>query len=126
MAVMGMYCKAYTLDRLRAYAGWSERPGSLDIAPDDAADANSGEDNADASAASGDAKQSPAQAEYLFVQENFVVTNGVFKDEQIVFDAVTPEWEAFCRDVLEFEVPAYELKTFPSESPEDASTPIES
>ena len=97
MAVMGMYCKAYPLSRLREFGGWSERPGSMIVDP---------------AAPSGDAEAAPAPSEpdYLFLQENLVVTNGVFMDENVVFDAVTPEWEAFCRTVLGFEVPPYEVK----------------
>jgi hypothetical protein len=96
MAVMGMYCKAYPIARLREYNGWSEYPGSMAV---------------DALAAGGtDGASAESEPQYLFVRENLVVTNGVFMDENIVFDTVTPEWEAFCRDVLQFEVPPYEVK----------------
>lgn len=105
MAVMGTYCKAYPISRLREYPGWSERPGSLAI---------------DALAAATDPDTAQGPPEYLFVQENLVVTNGVYKDESIVFDAVTPEWQTFCRDVLEFEVPPYEVKEFASEPTDGA------
>jgi len=30
------------------------------------------------------------------MQENYVVTDGIFKDENIIFDNVTPEWKDFC------------------------------
>jgi hypothetical protein len=95
MAVMGMYCKAYPLARLREFSGWREHPGSL---------------TSDATEAIDETPASDEPVDYLFLQENFVVTNGVFMDEHIVFDAVTPEWETFCRTVLEFEVPPYEVK----------------
>jgi hypothetical protein len=45
----------------------------------------------------------------LFVQENFVVTDGIFLDENIIFDDVTPEWKTFCETTLDFSVPNYEL-----------------
>lgn len=96
MAVMGMYCKAYPLERFREFSGWTERPGSLTVP--------------DTPTAEGAPAEAGKEAEYLFLQENYVVTNGVFMDENVVFDAVTPEWEAFCRTVLEFEVPPYEVK----------------
>ncbi|HSR69913.1 MAG TPA: hypothetical protein VLU25_18440 [Acidobacteriota bacterium] len=42
----------------------------------------------------------------LYLQENYVVTDGIFKDENIVFEEVTPEWTRFCSDILHFEIPA--------------------
>ena len=35
-----------------------------------------------------------------------VVTTLVFQDAGLIFDAVTPEWQAFCTETLQFEVPA--------------------
>jgi hypothetical protein len=100
MAVMAMYCKAYPLARLREYRGWTEHPGSLAVRQDATAD-------------TGDTGETAPSGEpdYVFLQENLTVTNGVFVDENVVFDAVTPEWETFCRTTLEFEVPPYEVKT---------------
>jgi hypothetical protein len=48
------------------------------------------------------------------LQENYVVTDGIFKDENIIFDDVTDEWKEFCTKELEFEIPEYE----PIEIPE--------
>lgn len=42
----------------------------------------------------------------LFLHDSFVVTDGVFVNEEIVFAADTPEWREFCRTTLEFAVPA--------------------
>jgi hypothetical protein len=36
----------------------------------------------------------------VYVQRNFTVTDGLFIDENIIFDDVTPAWIEFCRDVL--------------------------
>jgi hypothetical protein len=44
---------------------------------------------------------------HLYVQENFVVTDGVFLDQSIVFDDVTPEWIDFCKNNLKFELPQH-------------------
>ena len=46
--------------------------------------------------------------DYLYLQENYVVTDGVFKDENIVFDDVTPEWIDFCQNILKFEATSFE------------------
>ncbi|HEY6807132.1 MAG TPA: hypothetical protein VI306_26385 [Pyrinomonadaceae bacterium] len=47
-------------------------------------------------------------SDFLYLQENFVVTDDIFIDENIVFDQVTPEWIEFCKNTLAFEVPSYE------------------
>jgi hypothetical protein len=61
----------------------------------------------------GEGKETEASAQsagrdYLFLQENFVVTDGIFLDENIIFDNTTPEWIDFCKNSLEFEVPPAE------------------
>lgn len=53
----------------------------------------------DASAAGGDRP-------YLYLQDNYTVTQGIFLDEDVVFDRVTPEWTAFCQVQLGFQIPA--------------------
>jgi hypothetical protein len=44
----------------------------------------------------------------VYLQETYTVTDGIFLDENVLFDAVTPEWEEFCRGPLAFEPPADE------------------
>lgn len=46
-------------------------------------------------------------SDFLYLQENFVVTDGVFLDENVIFDKVTPEWVEFCKNILKFEIPSY-------------------
>lgn len=76
MAKMGSYCKAYSVQRLREFEGWT------------------------------DSAQTPfADGTYLYVQDNFTVTEGIFMDESIIFSALTPEWIQFCQVNLAFEVP---------------------
>lgn len=43
-----------------------------------------------------------ADGDYVYVQRNFTVTDGIFIDENIIFSNVTPEWIEFCRNVLGF------------------------
>lgn len=92
MPKMGRYCKAYPVQELREFGGWSEnvRTAGRDKAPD-----------------SGDAGSEQARPDFLYLQENYVVTAGIFIDEDVVFDDVTPEWIDFCKDRLHFEVPNY-------------------
>ena len=43
--------------------------------------------------------------DFLYLQENYVVTDSIFKDENVIFDNVTPEWVEFCQENLGFEIP---------------------
>jgi hypothetical protein len=76
MAEMGSYCKAYQAKDLRAFARWSE-DGASQRQDDD----------------------------IVYLQENYVVTGGIFKDEHIVFSDLSDEWKAFCRGQLQFQPP---------------------
>jgi hypothetical protein len=94
MPKMGKYCKAYSLSKFRRFGNWPERDA----------------DGLDAAVA--DSRTAPgseallAEHKYLFLHENLVVTRGIFMDENVVFDQITPEWESFCRNELKFEAPA--------------------
>lgn len=82
MATMGKYCKAYLLKQFRQFDRWNENQEVNQELTDDSV---------------------------LYLQENYVVTDGIFKDENIIFDNVTDEWKDFCHQVLEFEIPNYEV-----------------
>ena len=84
MGKMARYCKAYPANRFRQFAGWSEQRHT-------AAQADDGSLSID--------------EEYFFLNENLIVTEGVFMDEDIVFDQVSPQWEEFCRKELDFQIP---------------------
>jgi hypothetical protein len=97
MATMGKYCKAYPIKRLREFSAWTEK----------AENARSIGENE-----SGEKSSEPRRLtdeDYLFVQEDFRVTDGIFVDENIIFDDVSPEWIEYCRNTLGFEMPAYLL-----------------
>lgn len=92
MAKMGSYCKAYPIERFREFSGWGEK-----------------------SLIAGDPERAEREdGGYLFLQENLVVTDGIFIDEQIMFDQVTPEWETFCKEQLGFEIPDFCQATAPA------------
>jgi hypothetical protein len=42
--------------------------------------------------------------DFLYLQENYVVTDGIFKNENIIFDNITYEWKDFRTKVLKFEI----------------------
>lgn len=92
---MGRYCKAYQVKRLREFSGWSENLENL------RKDRRKGESQTTTEVLSDD--------DYLYLQENFVVTDGVFIDENIIFDQVTPEWRDYAANILKFEVPKYQV-----------------
>jgi hypothetical protein len=100
MARMGRYCKAYPVSRFRAYEAWTE---DLENARKEAKQVD------------GKELQLPrtlTDDDYFYLQEDLKVTDGIFLDENIIFDDVTPEWERFCASELKFEVPVYEpIKT---------------
>ena len=83
---MGRYCKAYPIERFHEFTGWTEH-------------ARISEPGADGE----EAEASPSP--FLYLQENYVVTDGIFQDEKIVYDQVTPEWISFCKQELKFETP---------------------
>jgi hypothetical protein len=87
MSNMGKYCKAYPITRLREFGEWQEHSQ------------NARKEN--------DVPRELTDADFLYLQENLVVTDGIFIDENVIFDNVTPEWIDFCKNVLKFEVPDY-------------------
>jgi hypothetical protein len=78
MPEMGRYLKAYAVERFREYPDWSRLAKEIEDRP------------------------------YLYVQDDYTVTGGIFRDEEVVFSLVTSEWIAFCREVLRFEIPVWE------------------
>ncbi|MDM8558859.1 hypothetical protein [Candidatus Parabeggiatoa sp. HSG14] len=97
MSQMGKYCKAYLAERFREFPNWTENLQNLRID-------KKTEDGREIDIERTKLKDN----DILYLQENYVVTDGVFKDENIIFDTVNDEWKAFCKDTLEFEIPTYE------------------
>jgi hypothetical protein len=106
MSKMGRYCKAYPVERLQDFGGWT---GSQQREPEKEERPESG-NGVSGNGASGDGASGhdaqPTENDYLFLQENFTVTKGIFLDEDVVFDDITPQWIDFCKNTLNFEVPA--------------------
>lgn len=96
MAIMGKYCKAYLLKQLRQFHQWTERIENIrkDKTQVDGNEVDSDRELTD---------------NYIFyLQESYIVTDGIFLDKNIIFDDVTPEWKTFCTNTLGFEIPVYE------------------
>jgi hypothetical protein len=86
---MARYCKAYALKRFREFGSWTEKAENARTEQD------------------GTTVRELRDDDYVYLQENYVVTDGIFKDQNIIFDDVTPEWIEYCQQVLEFEIPDY-------------------
>jgi len=95
MAKMGRYCKAYLVGDLRAFGGWQEN--SQNVRPE-LKEENGREVSVERTLTDDD---------LLYLQENYAVTDGIFIDEHVVFDQVTPEWMDYCKQSLRFELPDY-------------------
>ncbi|HEX2253400.1 MAG TPA: hypothetical protein VHQ65_09050 [Thermoanaerobaculia bacterium] len=94
MAEMGSYCKAYLAKQFREYPNWKENTSDLrkDTQEVDGKEVEVARDAIDGE-------------DILYLQETYVVTDGIFLDENVVFDDVTDEWKQFCHEKLEFEIP---------------------
>jgi hypothetical protein len=108
---MGNYCKAYELKHFRQYPGWSENVANLKKAKKEV----------DGKEVEVDRKLEDDSI--LYLQENYVVTDDIFKDEYIIFDHVTDDWKRFCHETLAFEIPVYEpIEIQRAEQPAEAAT----
>lgn len=79
MPEMARYMKAYPVERLREFPEWRQ------------------------------AAHEPADRPFLYLQDNYSVTGGIFLDEEVVFNQITPQWVEFCTRVLQFEIPNWDL-----------------
>lgn len=109
MANMGRYCKAYPVARLREFSGWVENGE------------NARKVKREIDGVEVEAPRELTDGDHLYLQENYVVTDGIFIDEHIVFADVTPEWKEFGKNALEFEVPVYDTAVESEERPAAAS-----
>jgi hypothetical protein len=101
MATMGKYCKAYSLKKLREFSGWSEK---TENARKERKETGGTEVEVQADCPS---PRDLTDDDFLYLQENYVVTDGIFKDENVIFDDTTSEWVEYCQRVLGFEIPEY-------------------
>lgn len=114
MAEMGKYCKAYLAKQFREYPNWSEKKENVRKEKKDV-----------------DGKEVEVERELnddsiLYLQENYLVTDGIFKDENIIFDNVSDEWKEYCHGTLAFEIPNYEPINIPVANAEGTTGNTES
>ena len=94
MTILGKYCRAFPLSQLRQFPGWVEKAENARTIRREV---------------NGETIEEPRQlndTDYVYVHTNFTVTDGIFIDENTIFDKVTPEWIEYCRTVLGLNHPA--------------------
>jgi len=88
MPTLGKHSKAYPLKLFRQFPKWTENVENFRKTKKEV---------------DGDIVEVEKElddSEYLYLQENFTVTDSIFLDENIIFSDVTPAWINFCRNVL--------------------------
>ena len=93
MAEMGRYCKAYLVSDLKEYDGWDPDLGALRQPEPEKPDEEVEE------------RTELQDDDILYIQENLTVTDGIFKDENVVFTDDGDAWKTFCEEELGFEIP---------------------
>ena len=100
MPDMGRYCKAYLAERFREYSGWEENLQNLRTVKK-----TEGREEVEIQ------RLSIEDKDVLYLQENYVVTDDIFKNEHIIFEKVDDDWKTFCTDVLQFDIPHFDIPT---------------
>ena len=111
---MGNYCKAYLAQQFRQYPGWTENA------------ANVRKDKQEVGGKEVEVERQLDDDSILYLHESYIVTDGIYNDENIIFDNVTDEWKSFCHETLGFEVPVYEpieIPTAPESQPPTEAPP---
>jgi len=103
MPKVGKYSKAYPLKLFRQFPGWTENLK------------NSRKIRKEINGEIVEVERELSDSQYLYLQENFAVTDGIFLDENIIFSDVTPAWIDFCRNVLGASFPTPEHEHSPDE-----------
>ena len=93
LKVMGKYCKAYHLREMRKYSGWAENAE------------NARKEKKEVEGKEIEEIRTLTDDSIVYLQKNYVVTDDVYKEENILFNEVTPKWEEYCIRELNFEIP---------------------
>jgi hypothetical protein len=110
MAEMGKYCKAYLAKQFREYPGWSEKAENVR------------KEKKEVEGKEVEVERVLDDDSILYLQENYIVTDGIFKDQNIIFDNVTDEWKDYAHNTLAFEIPNYEPINIPTAATEETTT----
>ena len=83
MTLIGRHYKAYPIKKFRQYEQWTENLENISI---EKQKNNHSQDDSVL-----EIKRVLTDDDFLYLQENYVVTDGIFKDKNIIFDDVTSE-----------------------------------
>jgi hypothetical protein len=97
MATIGKYCKGFPLELLRQFPNWTENPE------------NARKISQEIDGETVEVPRELIDSNYLYLQQNFTVTDSIFLDENIIFDKVTTEWIEFCMRELGVSFPTAEV-----------------
>jgi len=92
---MSTYCKAYSLAKLRQFPDWTENGE------------NARKEVKDENGKPVEITRKLTDDDFLYIHDSLVVTDGIFEDQNIIFNNITPEWETFCQETLKFQIPDY-------------------
>lgn len=96
MAENSKYCKAYQVKDFRKFPGWSMKAE------------NARKEKKEVEGKEVEAVRELDDESVLYLHDNYVVADGIFKDENLIFDDVTDEWKEFCHGTLGFEIESYD------------------
>ena len=84
------YARAYLLGELRKFSGWREEKVNWK---------NAGPTDQNGSS------QALSDSDVVFLHQDFTVTELIWPGENVIFNQATPEWQEFCVQELQFNVP---------------------
>lgn len=89
MAEMGRYCRAYPASAFKRFEDWDPDLDNL-RQPEPGAGAQ---------------RTVLKDDDILYLQEDLIVTDGIFRDEHVIFAGGDDAWRTFCEDTLECGIP---------------------
>ena len=104
MPTLGKYSRTYPLQLLRQFPGWTEKAE------------NARRIRKEVRGEVVEEVRELTDDTYVYVQGDYTVTDGIFIDENIIFDNVTAEWINFCNEVLGNHPPVSEQRKFAEDS----------
>lgn len=93
MAEMGRYCKAYLASDLKKFKNWN--PELANLRQPEPEKPNEEVEK----------RTELGDDDILYVQEDLIVTDGIFRDENVIFQDDSDAWKEFCEKTLEFAIP---------------------
>ena len=96
MSTLGKHCKGYPLKLFRQFPYWTENGKN----------ARRVKQEVDGEIV--EVQRDLTDSTYLYLQEDFTVTDSIFVNENVIFNNVTMEWIDYCLNVLKVQFPSSE------------------